>query len=575
MKRHSRAAGYITTVLVSVLGMSAPSIAAPPQPVAPLTVAMAQPDKASSAQVTASSGRVHSGHAVTLDGSGWSCSSKTTLTAYVNGVSPYPTVKVDKARTHDGTFQTTWYAPKVVDTLPWTVQAVQRCGHTTSVATTAVTVSATSERNHVAAAQTPTAVKAAAGGATTIDPPGLQFIADQEGYKLDSQGRYIVYNDPLGFCTAGYGHLLHKSGCTAADRNGPFNNLTPTQAVDLLQADANKFAAAIVKDTDVPLTQKQLDALIDFAFNCGSDAYGTSTLRRLLNQGKYDAVPKQLSRWVHGTVGKGKNRHTEVLDGLVKRRGIENTLWDGGQFPPVQHKLPTGGSSSDTCSKDDLNQPPSTGCTRITVQVIPDYYPDDSQHGLGVGVGSVTVQPSGMTLPCLNPADAGACVRHVDVATSTTVTITATAGSESPDPADPPDSTFEKFTGACSGAGGCSFTPSATGSTVDAYFIPAVVTLTMDGTPRDLVEMTANAERSLATTDPYSPVYCPGQHGGNPLPCSLKARIYTDIAIEADDTSDPSLHPTFSDNCPVRANAPSLCDITMTKDTTVTATFGD
>jgi hypothetical protein len=61
----------------------------------------------------------------------------------------------------------------------------------------------------------------------------------------------------------------------------------------------------------------------------------------------------------------------------------------------------------------------------VTFQAIPDHYPGDTQQGLGVGVG------------------------------------TATPGSESPDPATPVDSAFEKFTGSCTGTGSCVLTPSS------------------------------------------------------------------------------------------------------------------
>jgi hypothetical protein len=274
-----------------------------------------------------------------------------------------------------------------------------------------------------------------------------------------------------------------------------------------------------------------------------------------------------------------------VIGDLVRRRGNDSRIWTKGQFPPVKHKLPTGtgagGSPTPTptpatCASDNLGQPPPAGCYRITFQVIPDHYPADTQQGLGVGVGTATLEPSGVTIPCLNPSDAGACVKHADVPVNTTVTITATPGSESPDPATPVDSAFEKFTGSCTGTGSCVLTPSSNSTVIDVYFIPAVVMLTLDASPESGPEMSANGEGQVATTDPFSPVYCPSQDGQSmPLPCSMLVRVNGEVQVQANHgtlaTNNP---PTFSDNCPARPGNPDYCDITLTSNQTVTATFG-
>jgi lysozyme len=564
-----RTAIRLATVLIAVvLGVFASAAIATP--------------RASSARHT-----VRSGTSVRLTEGGWACSRGVTLTAYVNGVSPYGTLRIGHARVVRGRFTRRWSIPRLTDTLPWIVQAVQRCGTRTEVSTTPVTINA-------AATRQPHRSPLAATGAQSLDARGLQLIADEEGYKLNAQGLYVVYNDISGFCTAGYGHLVPppKHSCTAADYNGPFNNLTQNQAVALLVKDANHVAAQIVRQTSVPLTQDQLDALVDFEFNTGG--YGGSTLRKVLNQGNDGEVPKQLARWVHGVVGKGAKRHMAVIGDLVRRRGNDSRIWTKGEFPPVKHKLPTGTGTGGNptpsptppptpvphggdCANDNTSQPPPAGCYRVKFQVIPDHYPGDTQQGLGVGVGIATLEPSGVTISCLNPSDAGACVESADVPVNTTVTITATPGSESPDPATPVDSAFEKFTGSCTGSGSCALTPSSNNTVVDVYFVPAVVTLTLSSPQAtDGIEMSANGEGHVATTDPFSPVYCPSQSGASmPLPCSMLVRVNGEVQVEADRGTDTALSqtPTFSDNCPARPNAPTFCDITLTADQTVTATF--
>jgi hypothetical protein len=218
--------------------------------------------------------------------------------------------------------------------------------------------------------------------------------------------------------------------------------------------------------------------------------------------------------------------------------------------------------------------PPSAGCYRVKVQVILDTYPGDPQGSLGVGVGSATVQPGGTTITCLNPGDAGACFAYEDVAVNTTVTVTATPGSESPDPATPPDSAFEKFAGSCTGTGSCVLTPSSNNTVVNVYFMPAVAKLTLMASVTT-AEMSGNGEGHVAGTLPISPVRCgPGSANSFPLPCSLMVRVNGEVQVSSDNQGHTPTTPTFSNNCPARPAQLTYCDITLTSDQTVTATYG-
>jgi lysozyme len=58
-----------------------------------------------------------------------------------------------------------------------------------------------------------------------------------------------------------------------------------------------------------------LAALIDFTFNLGSGRLKGSNLRRVVNAGQVEEVPRELRKWVRGG---GK-----VLRGLVLRREAE------------------------------------------------------------------------------------------------------------------------------------------------------------------------------------------------------------------------------------------------------------
>jgi lysozyme len=65
-------------------------------------------------------------------------------------------------------------------------------------------------------------------------------------------------------------------------------------------------------------TPERLAAIIDFTFNLGSGRLATSTLRRRINDERWDDVPAELRKWI---IGGGV-----VLRGLVLRREAEAAL---------------------------------------------------------------------------------------------------------------------------------------------------------------------------------------------------------------------------------------------------------
>lgn len=152
-----------------------------------------------------------------------------------------------------------------------------------------------------------------------ISEVGLKFIIRQEGEVLHS------YRDQAGYPTIGVGHKLTPSelsngkliihGQTVRYAGG----ITREQSQDLLAQDLERFCEAVNKLVKVKLTQNRFDVLVDFAFNCGEGALEHSTLLKLLNQGRYEVVPDQLRRWIHGG--------GQVIGALVGRREAEVKLW--------------------------------------------------------------------------------------------------------------------------------------------------------------------------------------------------------------------------------------------------------
>jgi lysozyme len=155
-------------------------------------------------------------------------------------------------------------------------------------------------------------------GGRRLSKKGAAFIAHFEGFRPK------LYNDPVGHCTIGCGHLVHHGPINGSESAEFRRGITRERALALLQDDAGTAANEITRSVKVRLSQAQLDALISFAFNVGNGAFRDSTLLKLLNQGDYDSVPAQLNRW---TKASGK-----TLPGLVTRRKAEGELFQRGKY---------------------------------------------------------------------------------------------------------------------------------------------------------------------------------------------------------------------------------------------------
>lgn len=131
-----------------------------------------------------------------------------------------------------------------------------------------------------------------------------------EGLRLEP------YHCPAGFPTIGYGHLLSREKGADLSR---WQAISEDQAHTLLEKDMAAAAASVARLINVPLSDYQRAALIDFAFNCGAGNLQSSTLRRVINRGEYSEAPKQFMRWVYA----GPVR----LAGLVRRRAAEVDYW--------------------------------------------------------------------------------------------------------------------------------------------------------------------------------------------------------------------------------------------------------
>jgi GH24 family phage-related lysozyme (muramidase) len=151
---------------------------------------------------------------------------------------------------------------------------------------------------------------------------GLRFIASFEGFIAH------LYNDPAGYCTIGYGHLVHRGVCDGRRSEDVFRpSINLTEGRNLLKEDVRRFEDCVNRLVLRTLNQNRFDALVSFAFNVGCSAFKVSTLLRKLNNGEYHRVCDELMLWVHG----GGN----VLPGLVRRRKAECELFNRPYNPPI------------------------------------------------------------------------------------------------------------------------------------------------------------------------------------------------------------------------------------------------
>ena len=140
-----------------------------------------------------------------------------------------------------------------------------------------------------------------------LSAAGFDLVKSFEGCRL------AAYRDTSGIWTIGWGHT---AGVLAGD------TCTQDQADAWLVNDLEFAEAAVNHLVTVDLEQHQFDPLVSFTYNLGQNAFGNSTLLRLLNAADYDAVPAQILRWDKGPDGK-------PVPGLTRRRAAEAQMFAG------------------------------------------------------------------------------------------------------------------------------------------------------------------------------------------------------------------------------------------------------
>jgi lysozyme len=127
------------------------------------------------------------------------------------------------------------------------------------------------------------------------------------------------YDDPSGFCTIGYGHLIRKARCADTDISKFPHEMSVVDALALFEADTLTARAAVQKLVTIDLADHEFGALVSFTYNVGKTNFAKSRLLGLVNQGDKAAAAKAFNDYV---ASNGK-----ILNGLIDRRSCESALF--------------------------------------------------------------------------------------------------------------------------------------------------------------------------------------------------------------------------------------------------------
>jgi GH24 family phage-related lysozyme (muramidase) len=169
------------------------------------------------------------------------------------------------------------------------------------------------------------------GNPATLGDAGLALITEFEGFFPHP------YNDPVGYSTVGFGHLIAYRRVNDADRKAVWVEgqhepgvLTRAEAMLLLRKDMRSYAMPVFNMVQVKISQDQFDALVSFAYNVGTGGLKGSTLLRKLNAGDVSGAADEFLRW--------NRAGGRVYEGLTRRRKEERALFlRGAKAGPVKH----------------------------------------------------------------------------------------------------------------------------------------------------------------------------------------------------------------------------------------------
>lgn len=138
----------------------------------------------------------------------------------------------------------------------------------------------------------------------------LKLCTEFEGFSA------APYLCPAGVPTIGYGLTHYSGGKKVTMKDAP---ISKEKALSETRYLLNGFQESVLQCCPAITSTGLLAACTDLAYNIGANAFGSSTLRKVINEGgSIDDIAAQFSRW---NKGGGK-----VLAGLTRRREAEIKL---------------------------------------------------------------------------------------------------------------------------------------------------------------------------------------------------------------------------------------------------------
>lgn len=139
----------------------------------------------------------------------------------------------------------------------------------------------------------------------------VSLCKEFEGFSADP------YLCPAGVPTIGYGATYYPDGLKVKMTDKP---ITEREAADMLRAMLKGFMSAVLQSCPDITSVALLAACADLAYNIGSNAFNSSTLRKVINDGgDIEDIAYQFRRW--------NKAGGKVLKGLVRRRDAEVALF--------------------------------------------------------------------------------------------------------------------------------------------------------------------------------------------------------------------------------------------------------
>ena len=145
-----------------------------------------------------------------------------------------------------------------------------------------------------------------------ISQEGISLIKKFEGCELEA------YKCAAGVWTIGYGHTKDVKENDV---------ITKEEAESMLVHELQEYCNDVDIAVKVDLKQNEFDSLVSWTYNLGPTNLNSSTMLRVLNEGKHDDVPTQIKRW--------NKAGGEVLKGLIRRRNAEALMFEGKDWSEV------------------------------------------------------------------------------------------------------------------------------------------------------------------------------------------------------------------------------------------------